>query len=178
MLQGYCCAAGTVCARRSPTSWLCTPAFQTPPSAGPDTQLQQMQQQSTVTAAAASGDVSPAAAAASVDVLLLSLVPPVAANCSAVRLSATLLRNGDSPVPGARIFFTATTAGGKASSPVTATVYANTNTGGTATARLPGSVCGSAGAFTVVSAYTAAARAMGVRGPVSVQSREATVKWV
>jgi hypothetical protein len=81
-------------------------------------------------------------------------------------------------VASTRIFFTVTTTGGKAASSVAATVFANTNAGGTATARLPDKVCGSAGAFTVVSAYTAAARAMGVRGPVSVQSREATLKWV
>jgi hypothetical protein len=135
-------------------------------------------QQAPTTSVTAASLTNGAIAAASVDVLLLSVIPPAAFNCSAVRLSATLLRNGDSPVAGTRIFFTVTTTGGKAASPVTVTVFANTNAGGTATARLPEKVCGSRGAFTVVSAYTTAARAMGVRGPVSVQSRDATLMWL
>ncbi|WIA30941.1 hypothetical protein OEZ86_000991 [Tetradesmus obliquus] len=101
-----------------------------------------------------------------------------ASDCSKVRLSATLLRNGNTPVAGVRMFFTATTTGGKAASPVTATVFANTNAGGTATAKLPSQACSSAGGSTVVSAYTAAARAMGVRGTVAVQSSEVTLNWV
>jgi hypothetical protein len=133
-------------------------------------------QQAPATSVTAASDG--ATAASSVDVLLLSIIPAAASNCSAVRLSATLLRNINSPVAGTRVFFSVTTTGGKLASPVTATVFANTNSGGAATARLPDKVCGSAGAFTVVSAYTAEARAMGVRGPVSVQSSEVTLKWL
>lgn len=187
LLQGYCCAAGSVCAPTHQAAWLCVPAILSPDRNRQEALLSLANATAEPTGGSATVSMMPlsirrppaiAAGIPKVDLLQLVVQPDDPEACNQVKITAMLLRTGSTPVARADIVFAITTESGRDSTaPLAGTVMGTTGADGTASVTIPARLCGRAGWSTVVSAYTAAARAMGVRWTIPVQSQEATVQW-